>query len=122
MGKILLEKGHLYKVRQYCFDKGYTIMCPNESVEIEYATGKETYCYKYLKCIFRINGTGKKSYLYYKRETFVPVVRATAEIRKITKKDYVKIQKLLKQNNLLYNKKTQELINTLYGKRKNNYG
>ena len=106
--KIYLKKGCFYKVREYYDDRAYTIICPNEDREVGnlsiWGFGK------YLGCIFYIRGAGKKSYLSHKREIYVPHIRINNCIRAITKKDYIKIQSVLKKNNFIYNKKAQELI------------
>lgn len=111
--KIYLKKGCFYKVREFYYERSYVIICPNEDKEVGNISIWDFG--KYLGCIFYIRGVGKKSYLSYKREAYVPHIRINNCIRPISKKDYIKIQAVLKKNNLLYNKKAQELIEIQHG-------
>lgn len=108
MGKILLKKGYFYKVREYFNDRTYAIICPNEDKEV----GNISFWNfgEYIGCIFYIRGAGKKSYLNHKREKYVPQIRINNCIRPISKKDYIKIQTVLKKNNFIYNKRLCKLI------------
>lgn len=117
MEKIKLKKGHFYKTREYALDRSYTIICPNKDIEVDYIN---EYKYIYIECVFVIRGSGKKSHLSYTREAnnrfWHPSAKLTntsfSPMRTITKRDYWRIEWLLRQNHLIYNKRTYNLVNT----------
>ena len=117
MGKIKLKKGHFYKTREYTLDRSYTIICPNKDIEVDYINECN---YIYIECVFVIRGSGKRSYLSYTRETnnrfWHPSAKLTnslfSPIRTLTKRDYWRIEWVLRQNHFIYNKRTYTLVNT----------
>jgi hypothetical protein len=108
MGKVFFKKGHFYKVRRYFDERTYAIVCPNEDKEVDDAPF--TWASKYIKCIFYITGCGKTSTLCHMRGNYTPSTRVDTTVKPINKRDYIKIQNILKKNNLIYNKRLCKLI------------
>lgn len=122
MGKIKLKKGHFYKTREYTIDRSYTIICPNKDIEVDHIN---EYKYIYIECFFVIRGSGKKSQLSYTREVnnrfWYPSAKLTntsfSPIRTLTKRDYWRIERVLRQRHFIYNKKLCKLIEIKYNKK-----
>lgn len=110
MNKLIdrLEKGHLYKVKEYPnWDDSYTIFCPKSNRIIRYHDDCRTVC-----CMFVISGYGKNAKLDYK----IASVRVRAEryIKHLSVSDYMKVNTLLKKSGFKYNRKLDKLVGVKY--------
>ena len=106
MNKLIdrLEKGHLYKVKEYPnWDDTYTIFCPKSNRIIRYHDDYRTVC-----CMFVISGYGKNAKLDYK----IASVRVRAEryIKHLSVSDYMKVNTLLKIEGYKFDKKNLKLV------------
>lgn len=118
MNQITLQKGQLYKLKPY---KEYIIVCPSKNVTLKLYTN-----YECIPSLFTVTGCGKRRKLhpystYRKNEkgklekcgwvgNIYVESRNYRTIRTLTLKESIAINVLLRQENYVYNKKTDKLI------------
>ena len=101
----IIEKGCLYKVKEY-YGTPYTIFCPKLSRNIS-----KYNIYRFIPCMFTVVGRGKSSKLKIGKgvENEVRVV-SDFYVDKLTSNDYIKLSRLLKKEGYVFDKKTRKLI------------
>jgi hypothetical protein len=102
----ILEKGYLYKVRQYVRD-GYTIFSPKVTRKVINFDR-----YRYIPFIFAVYGRGKNAHINIAKGIIDEVrVIDGNYVKRLNAKDYLKLSKLLKDKGYRFDKKTRKLIN-----------
>lgn len=102
----ILEKGCLYKVKQYACD-GYTIFSPKVTRKVI----NFDRC-RYIPYIFAVYGRGKNARINIaKVNNEVVRVMDGNYVNRLNAKDYLKLSKLLKDKGYRFDKKTRKLIN-----------
>ena len=104
-----IEKGYLYKVKEYPFLKGdYTIFCPKLTRNVI----TEDY-FRGVPFLFAIYGNGKGACISIQEmgvENQVRIINGKY-VKKLTAKDYMKVSRLLKKKGYAFDKKARKLIN-----------
>jgi hypothetical protein len=102
----ILEKGCLYKVREYLCDGGYTIFSPKVTRKVINFDS-----YRYIPFIFAVYGRGKNAHIKIAKGINNVRVIDGNYVNRLNAKDYLKLSKLLKDKGYRFDKKTRKLIN-----------